>query len=134
MLSTVRSRAHTVTLRRSYEPDEKILSSARSITDGMVSLYEYDLIKALASAADRNSAPDILAAVIEKLRLALLYQSGVDTDDPDAKKLSRKRGRARVIALITLTRDTVNLYKTNVNPQLISTRLCSQYRRIIWQK
>ena len=56
------------------------------------------------------------------------------TDDPSVKKLTRKLDRRRVIALIEITGEAVNRLKTNVNIQLLTTWLSSQYRRITWQK
>ena len=56
------------------------------------------------------------------------------TDDPSVKKLSRKLDRARIITMIETTLATVAKLKTNVNLQLLTTWLCTQYRRITWQK
>ena len=134
LLPTVRSRAHMIKLRRAQAPDEAALKSAEAIADGMLSLYEYDLLSALSQLGDKKAASDALCALIEELRAALLYQSGITTDDPTAKKLSKKLDRARLMELMTLTRETIDLLKTNVNQQLLLTRLCTRYRRITWQK
>ena len=134
LLETVRSRAHILTLRRSFTPDEEALAAAREIADGVVNLYEYDLLLRLSQLGTKESAEAALGQFSELLRLALLYQSGVDTDDPHALKLARKLDRRRVIELIDVTREAVVRLKTNVNIQLLLTRLCTQYRRITWQK
>ena len=42
--------------------------------------------------------------------------------------------RARIITMIETTLATVAKLKTNVNLQLLTTWLCTQYRRITWQK
>ena len=134
LLPTVRSRSHMIKLRRAQAPDEAAVKAAEAIADGMLSLYEYDLLSAFSQLGDKKAASDALCALIEELRAALLYQSGITTDDPTAKKLSKKLDRARLMELMTLTRETIDLLKTNVNQQLLLTRLCTRYRRITWQK
>ena len=134
LLPTVRSRAHLIALRRSFTPDEQTSEAARRIAQGIASLYEYDLLKTLNALPDKAAAADALALVSEQLRLALLMLSGVPTDDEGAKLLARKLDRSRVIALTEVTHEALSKLKTNINLQLLLTWLCTQYRRITWQK
>ena len=134
LLTTVRSRAHIITLNRAYVPDEDTEAAAQAITDGVVALYEYDLLVTLSRFTKKDELETALTAFCEKLRLALAFQSDVMTDDPCAKLLSRKLSRARIITMIETTLATVAKLKTNVNLQLLTTWLCTQYRRITWQK
>lgn len=134
MLLTVRSRSRVITLRRTFRTDEVAEQAASSIIDGVISLYEYDLLKTLSALNEKQVFKDALGVFIEKLRQALSFYSGIDTADPDVKKLTRKLDRARVIALIAVTNEAVGKLKTNVNLQLLQTWLSSQYRRITWQK
>ena len=134
MLLTVRSRAHILTLRHTFSTDEEAEKAASSIIDGIISLYEYDLLKTLSALTDKQALKDALGVFVEKLRQALCFYGGVDTKDPDVKKLTRKLDRSRVIALIEVTNEAVAKLKTNVNLQLLLTWLSSQYRRITWQK
>ncbi len=134
MLPTVRSRAHFITLARTRTTDVQSEEIAVSITDGVVALYEYDLLVTLSKLTKKEQIEAALTAFTEKLRLALSFQSGVNTDDPSAKKLSRKLDRTRMLALIEVTLSAIQKLKTNVNLQLLTTWLCTQYRRITWQK
>lgn len=134
MLPTVRSRAHMITLRRAFTPDEATIKAADGIIDGITSLYEYDLLKSLSEIGDKAAAANALALVTEKLRLALGRLSGIPADDPAAAQLARKLDRGRVIKLIEMTHDATAKLKTNINQQLLLTWLCTQYRRITWQK
>ena len=134
MLPTVRSRAHIITLARTRTTDLQSEEIAVSITDGVVALYEYDLLVTLSKLTKKEQIEAALTAFTEKLRLALSFQSGVNTDDPSAKKLSRKLDRTRMLALIEVTLSAIQKLKTNVNLQLLTTWLCTQYRRITWQK
>lgn len=134
LLSTVRSRALIITLSRTDPTDEAAEQTAAQITDGVVDLYEYDLLVTLSHLTKKAEAEAALAAFTEKLRLALCFESGVVTDDSCAVKLTRKLSRVQIIALIEATINSIAKLKTNVNLQLLMTRLCTQYRRITWQK
>lgn len=134
LLPTVRSRAHIITLSRTYVPDEQSEEIAEAITDGIVKLYEYDLLVTLSSLGKKEEIEAALTAFCEKLRLALSFHSGIRTDDACAQKLVRRLDRARIIALTEITLAAIAKLKTNVNQQLLLTWLCTQYRRITWQK
>ena len=134
LLLTVRSRARIITLRHADGFDEDCEEAAVGIVNGIVSLYEYDLLLALGGLSDRERLRGALTAFTEKLRLALSFYSGVSVKDEAVKRLTRKLSRAKVIDLISITGEAVLKLKTNVNLQLLTTWLCSQYRRITWQK
>ena len=134
MLLTVRSRARIISLSRTHQTDEESEDMANRLIDGIVSLYEYDLLHTLFTLGDKEALKGALSALSEKLRLALSFYSGIATKDETVKKLTRKLDRARTIALIETTNEAAQKLKTNVNIQLLSTWLSSQYRRITWQK
>ena len=134
MLLTVRARARIITLRQRESSDEDSERIASAIIDGIVSMYEYDLLHTLSALNDKESLGSALTVFSDKLRQALSFYSGIKTDDAAVKKLTRKLDRSRAIALIEVTSDAVRKLKTNVNIQLLTTWLSSQYRRITWQK
>ena len=134
MLLTVRSRARIIMLRHTFHADEDSEKAASSIIDGVISLYEYDLLKALNALNEKQALKNALAVFTEKLRQALSFYSGIQPADPAVKKLTRKLDRSRVIAMIGVTNEAAAKLKTNVNIQLLQTWLSSQYRRITWQK
>lgn len=134
MLLTVRSRARIITLRHRESSDEDSERIASAIIDGIVSMYEYDLLRTLSALNDKESLGSALTVFSDKLRQALSFYSGIKTGDAAVKKLTRKLDRSRAIALIEVTSDAVRRLKTNVNIQLLTTWLSSQYRRITWQK
>ena len=134
LLLTVRSRARVITLHRADVKDEDSEAAADRLIDGVISVYEYDLLHTLFTLDDKIKLEKALCAFTEKLRQALSFYSGVMTDDASVKKLTRKLDRRRVIALIGITDEAVKRLKTNVNHQLLTTWLSSQYRRITWQK
>lgn len=134
LLLTVRSRARIITLHRDEGTDESCEAAAQALADGISASYEYDLLLTLSGLSDKDQLRGCLAAFTEKLRLALCFHSGVITDDEAAKKLARKLDRARTAAMIEITGEALSKLDTNVNLQLLTTWLSSQYRRITWQK
>lgn len=134
LLLTVRSRARILTLQHTEQNDTQSEQIAEEIIDGLISLYEYDLLRTLTALNDKEQLQGALTAFCEKLRQALCFYSGINTDDSTVKKLTRKLDRSRAIALIAASEEAVRRLKTNVNLQLLTTWLSSQYRRITWQK
>ena len=134
LLLTVRSRARILTLRHTEQNDEQSEQIATDIIDGLISLYEYELLRTLTALNDKEQLQNALTVFCEKLRQTLGFYSGINTDDSAVKKLTRKLDRSHAIALIETSEEAVRRLKTNVNLQLLTTWLSSQYRRITWQK
>ena len=134
LLLTVRSRAHLIALHEDSVPDPAAVQAAEEIASGIVSMYEYDLLKALSALSDKAIAEAALTQLIEKLRLCMGILCGVSSDDPAAQTLARKLDRRRTAELHDATADAIAKLKTNVNLQLLITRLCTVYRRITWQR
>ena len=75
-----------------------------------------------------------MLCVQEHLRRALSYLCGVDTDDECALLLARKLQKDELLRMIEITDDAVRKSRTNISMALLTAWLCSQYRRILWQK
>ena len=82
MLLTVRSRARVVTLRHTFSTDSDSEQAASSVIDGMISLYEYDMLKTLSSFKDKQSMT--AAAAPEPKREKLI-------DKLERRRRSRRR-------------------------------------------
>lgn len=137
LLSTVRSRAQIITLKGEVHVDEFARETADKITRGIVSLYEADLLKALTPLSVKENkekfAPTMLC-VTDSLRLALGFLCGVSCEDEIALLLAKKLQKDEILKMLEITDDAVRKSQTNINMTLLTTWLCSQYRRILWQK
>ena len=137
LLSTVRSRAQLITLKGGDSTDAFARETADAIINGIVSLYEADLLKALTPLSLKDNkekfAPTMLC-LTESLRLALGFLCGVDTEDENALLLSKKLQKDEILRMLEITDDAVRKSQTNINMTLLTTWLSSQYRRILWQK
>ncbi len=137
LLSTVRSRAQLITLSGKEKEDEAARELAEKIIDGIVSLYETDLLlplNALSSKENKERFVPAIHLVEEYLRTALSFSCGIMTDDEYALKLSRKLSREEILRMIEISEEAINKSQTNLNMSLLATWLCSQYRRTLWQK
>ncbi|MBQ6152735.1 MAG: hypothetical protein IJJ15_03215 [Ruminococcus sp.] len=137
LLSTVRSRAQLITLKGEDNVDDFVRETSGSIIQGIVSLYEADLLKALSPLSLKDNkekfAPTMLC-LSESLRLALGFLCGVNTEDENALLLAKKLQKDEILKMLEITDDAVRKSQTNINMTLLTTWLCSQYRRILWQK
>ena len=134
LLSTVRSRAQMLTLNAEDAPDEDDATLAKELAEGVVSLYEMDLMKACVKLSDREHTKEVLRLFEEYLSRSLRFLSGVKTEDAVAKRLSSRLDREKIIALMNVTEDALSKSETNLNRPLFNAWLCSTYRRISWQK
>ncbi len=102
-------------------PSEDALESAKAIARGILSSREYELLRALNDLTDKEKQADILLGVKLLLRDALAVLSGGDalTDSETARLLADSSDYK---------------LKQNININLLTTWLCGEYRRILWQR
>lgn len=137
LLATVRSRAQLITLKGENTDDEFAQSASKEIIEGALSLYEADLLKALTPFTlkdNREMFLPTLNRIQESLRLAMAFLCGVNTEDENALLLSRKLQKEEILKMTEITDEAARRSQTNINMTLLTTWLCSQYRRILWQK
>lgn len=137
LLPTVRSRAQLITLKGEHGTDDFTKETVDGIISGIVSLYEADLLKALSPLTTKDNKEKFSAVMLyltEKLRLALSFLCGVDTEDETALLLAKKLQKDEILKMLGITDEAVRKSRTNINMTLLTTWLCSQYRRILWQK
>ena len=117
-------------------PSEDALESAKAIARGILSSREYELLRALNDLTDKEKQADILLGVKLLLFDALAVLSGGDalTDSETARLLAARLTRAKLIGMIELTDSSDYKLKQNININLLTTWLCGEYRRILWQR
>ncbi len=136
LLPTIISRCSMINLGGEAEINEEAQKAAEKIANGIISLSEYDLLLALRSLADKSLADDILRAVKLILFDAVTVLSGAKASyKPElAKKLSSRFTRKKLLDMIELTDSSKYKLKQNININLLTTKLCGEYRRISWQR
>lgn len=136
LLSTIRSRATVFSLENTVSNNEEALELSKEITTGIVSSSEIGLLKALYKLKDRDNAIEVLSCVILLLRDGLCCSAGAQavTDKDIAFVLCKKLTKAQYLKLIEITANAQEKVMQNVSLKLICTWLCSEYRRILWQR
>ena len=132
----IRSRCTVIRTGGDALPSEDALESAKAIARGILSSREYELLRALNDLTDKEKQADILLGVKLLLRDALAVLSGGDalTDSETARLLAARLTRAKLIGMIELTDSSDYKLKQNININLLTTWLCGEYRRILWQR
>lgn len=136
LLTTILSRFTIIRLKGSASFDEEILAAARSIAQGIVEAREYPLLKAMLCLQNKEQAGDILAAVKQSLRDALVILSGGEAigDRETAQKLASRLTRKKLLQMMELCDAMRGKIKQNGNINLLTTWMCGEFRRITWQR
>ena len=136
LLGTIRSRCTVIRTGGEADIGAESLEAAKAIAKGILSTREYELLKALNALTDKERQKEILLAVRLLLRDALALLSGGDalTDGETARLLAAKLTRAKLIRMIELTDRSDGMLRQNININLLTTSLCGEYRRILWQR
>ena len=136
LLDTILSRFTVIRLKGDKALDKELLTAARDIAGSITENREYPLLKALNALTDKEKACDILSAVKLILRDALVILSGGEarTDEEAALKLAGRLTKSKLIEMIELCDSSSVNIKQNANINLLTTRMCGEFRRITWQR
>jgi len=136
LLTTILSRFTVIRLKGSAFFDEETLAAAKAIAEGIADAREYPLLKALLCLQNKEQAGDILAAVKQSLRdaLVLLSGGGVLGDRETAQTLASRLTRKKLLQMMELCDAMRGKIKQNGNINLLITWMCGEFRRITWQR
>lgn len=135
MLPTILSRFTVLRLEGSASFDEQTLDDAAAIIRGFSESTEYPLLLALRCLKDKARAAAVLAAVGQELRGALALLSGSTAEcSGAAKQLAARLTRQKLLDMLRLCGSAAAAIKQNANNTLLTTWLCGEFRRIIWQR
>lgn len=134
MLETIRSRASTLNLGYEKEHNGEYDELAEEILRGVLSSSELELLKAAYKLSDRFMALQTLECVVDMLGDGLRMQSGCELSDNSsiAELLCRKLTKSQFLSLIEITLSARQKINQNVSLELLSTWLCSKYRKTVW--
>lgn len=136
LLSTIRSRCAVVRLSGDGTLSDEAVQAAEAIAGGIAARHEYELLKALSALSDKEKQGEILAALRLLLRDALVLLSGGDAlqNKEAGRKLASKLTRAKLLAMLELCDTADSMIRQNININLLTTWLCGEFRRILWQR
>ena len=130
---TILSRCTTLTLQNTIEIKESVLENSKNIVLGIVDKTEMPLLKATSVLLSRAAALEVLPVVRLILSDALALSVGAEPvfEKETATTISGRLTKTKIIMLIDTTTEAINKINRNVGLGLLSTWLCSEYRRII---
>ena len=133
LLDTIRSRAVTLNIGEEKELSEGSVELAEEITKSMLMPSEIDLLRATYKLSERFASLDALDCIAQTLADGLRYQAGCESggQSQTAERLCAKLTKAQFLKLIEITRSAQRRINQNVSLELVSTWLCSQYRKAI---
>ncbi|HCA05017.1 MAG TPA: hypothetical protein DEO32_03855 [Ruminococcaceae bacterium] len=136
MLDTIRSRFTTIRFGGAARLDENAVAAAEKIAEGILSAREYDLLLSLKALEDKELYEQIFTALKQILRDAMGLLSGAKTlgNRELAQRLAARFTAVKLINMIELCDRSEQQIKQNVNINLLTTRLCGEFRRISWQR
>lgn len=136
LLITILSRCTVIRLKDEQKFDEIATEYAKAIVKGILSTREYDLLLAINKLTEKEKADETLSIVKLILRDGLAVLSGGKAcfDETLGNSISRRISRQKIIEMIELTDDARQKIPQNININLLTTQLCGEYRRILWQR
>ena len=116
--------------------DEAALEIANKIAECVVSPSEMELLKATFRLDNRFTALEALNTLelIFRDGMAVYVGAKAELNAELAEKLCRKLTKAHFLGLMEITKTAKENIEKNIPLKLVSTWLCAQYRRTVWQK
>ena len=136
LLPTILSRGTVFSLENNRVFDETILSLAKEIALNIISTQEYNLLKSLNKINDRKVAIETLEALVFLFRdgLAISCDAQAVTDSYVAQQLCKRLTKLQYLKLIEISTNAIEKVNQNISLKLLCVWLCSEYRRISWQR
>ena len=136
LLVTIRSRCTVFRLGGEISLDESAVQAAEKIAEGITAAREYELMLAFRALGDKDLYEQIFIALKQIFRDSLAILSGAEPlgNAQLAGKLAARFTKMKLINMIELCDSSALQIKQNVNINLLTTRLCGEFRRISWQR
>lgn len=136
LLVTIRSRCTVFRLGSEISLDESAVQAAEKIAEGITAAREYELMLAFRALGDKDLYEQIFTALKQIFRDSLAILSGAEPlgNAQLAGKLAARFTKMKLINMIELCDSSALQIKQNVNINLLTTRLCGEFRRISWQR
>ncbi|MDO5123515.1 MAG: hypothetical protein Q4D44_02480 [Eubacteriales bacterium] len=133
---TILSRCALLNAETKTAVDEETLALALEICQGIVATSELSLLKSTSQLSTRQKALEVLSTVRLILSDALALSVGGEPlfHREAATALRQKLTKSKIINLTHATQNAINKTNRNLNPTILTTWLCGEYRRITWQK
>ena len=136
LLETILSRSTVVNIQKEDEFSTAGVSIAEEIALALLDINEYKLLSATYKVNNKDSFNQTIPYLKLLIRDTLSLTVGSDklSNSSVPEKLTRKLTREKSLSLLNTIEKAQRMMKSNVNQNLLSTWLCSEFRRITWQQ
>ena len=136
MLDTIISRSTLINIPNDEVFLENGVALSEEIALSLLDVNEYTLLKATYKLNKRDIFLETMPPLSMIIRDTLVLLSGGKpvTQSEAPKKLQRKLTREKTLSLLDTIEKAQRMAKGNGNINLLSTWLCTELRRITWQK
>ncbi len=136
LLETILSRSTVISVPLGEEFSAEAMSMAEEIAGAIPDINEYALLKATYKLNKRDTAIQVLPVLKLLIRDSLVLLSGgtAISKSETPKKLLKKLTREKILKILNIIENAQQKVNSNVNMNLLSTWLCTEIRRISWQK
>lgn len=132
LLETILSRSTVISVPLGEEFSAEAMSIAEEIVGAIPDINEYALLKATYKLNKRDTAIQVLPVLKLLIRDSLVLLSGgtAISKSETPKKLTREK----ILKILNIIENAQQKVNSNINMNLLSTWLCTEIRRISWQK
>jgi DNA polymerase III delta prime subunit len=136
LLETIISRCTTISIPLKEEFLPEGIDIAKEIALAIVDINEYTLLRATYRLNKKDVARSVLPPLKGIIRDCLVLSVGgeVQGNIDIPKKIIRKLTREKLLDILNILDSAQKMLEGNVNLALLSTWLCTEFRRITWQK
>lgn len=134
LLETVLSRCAELALPVTSDFSAEAVALAEELALAVTDINEYKLMTVAYKLTGKTIASQTLSALRELMGDCLLTAVGGTPKNPLSAKLVRRLTREKLLGLINTLDSALKKLESNVNMNLLSVWLCTEFRRIIWQK
>ena len=136
LLETILSRSTVINIQKEDEFSTEGVSIAEEIALALLDINEYKLLSATYKVNNKDSFNQTIPYLKLLIRDTLSLTVGSDklSNSSVPEKLTRKLTREKSLSLLNTIEKAQRMMKSNVNQNLLSTWLCSEFRRITWQQ
>ena len=136
LLETILSRSTVVNIPKEDEFTAEGKEIAEEIASSLLDINEYKLLRSTYKINNKENFMATMPYLKLLIRDTLSLKVGGDklSNSLTPEKLTRKLTREKSLSLLNTIEKAQRLMNSNINQNLLSTWLCSEFRRITWQQ
>ena len=136
LLETILSRCTLISVPKQDDFSAEYMALAEDFAMSFSDINEYSLLKEAGKLNKKETALSVLPILKSLMRDCLVLSVGGTgiTNSEVPEKILKKLTREKILKILNIIDDAQQKINSNVNMTLLSTWLCTEIRRTLWQK